>query len=234
MPDESGLVRGILGYGKKIMDEAVVRGVMDYATKTAEEGAKEGLKKIKTRIFGWGPGDEQISLTDQAELGQAAVRELNLYMESLNHYWTYRFRIIISGIEDQATRLEIYRMILNLPEDDRTRQLEQVCQNPEYVSRAAKWLWRRFRQVMQDREMHADMRNIMRDIDQAAGKSAGTSWDWLRNICSGATSASRAIDAECARLATQLHEINEAKRQRRKNPPSLWNSIFWLFTGIRR
>ena len=234
MPDENSILKSIFGYGRKVLDEAVIRGVMDSVTKVAHEEAEAGLRKLKVKIFGWGDNDERISLEDQSELGQAAVRELNRYLESLDRYWTYRFRIIMGGINDQAKRLEIYRMILNLAPEDRQRQLEQLCQNPEYVRNAAQWLWERFRRAAQDREMRHDLRNIMRDIDAAAEQAEGTSWAWLRSICSGAARTARAADDECARLARELHRINERKRRERARPMSLGSSILWLFTGIRR
>lgn len=232
MANMKDIFQGAKEYARKVFDEAVVRGAMDYATKTVEAGAKEGLHKLNVRIFGWGENDERISFQDQAELGQAAVQELTKYMERLNNRDTYRFRIIMSGIPEQSERLKVLRMILDIPtHEERLRQLDQICQKPEYISGAAKWLWERFRKAAKDRDMRNDLRHIMRDIDNAAGEPKGTAWNLFRGY---AATAGRAVDTRCASLAEKLHNVNETRRQQQERPTSIGSQLLWLFTGIRR
>jgi len=239
MATVDSVVQSALGYGRKVLDEAVIRGVMDYATRTAEEEAREGARKLKVRIFGWGSDDERVSFVDQTKLGRTAVDELNRYFELLNNRDTFRLRMIMSGIESQEDRLRIYRMILDTPtHEERKRQLDQICQKPEYISGCARWLWQRFKLAAQNREMRDDLRNIMRDIDQAAGDAPGTLWGWFSTTAATAAhrtaAAARVIDDECGRLAAQLRDVNQAKQQQQRQPQSSWRSVLWLFTGIGR
>lgn len=226
------IIDSVISFGSKLFDEVIVRTTVETLQKAVKEGTENGLRSLKVRLLGWGNNDERISLADQTKLGHTAVVELNKFLESLNDYWTFRFRIIISGIEDQATRVDIYKMFLDQSDEDRKRILEQVCQTPEYLSKAAKWLIERFKAALSDEELRQDVQRIAGEVDRQLGKRKGTFMKYLRKA---GKRAAQTVDDMARVAARSIRQYRRESAQRRQEPLGwFWRSVYVVFGYDRR